>query len=169
MLVDFAQLSSNKDQRPKTKKPVVVELNRRDVTYGIEHDPKKNPGDVRITTSGLYVLIAAPQIGRKKGNKPKYIDFWLRQNGEDILDSNIRINVMNKDHKTVIINQVMMPFRQDDVINLMMSVEDPKDGLGIETFHPKGEPRIPSIIFSMHLVREWDQMISKEKPRKGVQ
>ncbi len=51
----------------------------------------------------------------------------------------------------------------------MMSVEVANEGLGIETFHPKGEPRIPSIILSMHLVREWDQMISKEKPRKGVQ
>jgi hypothetical protein len=169
MLVDFAQLSSNKDQRPKTTKPVVVELHRTDVTFGIEHEPEKNSGDIKITTSGLYVLIAAPQIGRKSGTKPRYIDFWLRKNGKDILDSNIRITTINKYFKTVVVNQTMMPFRQDDVINLMMSVEVANEGLGIETFHPKGEPRIPSIIFSMHLVREWDQMISKEKPRKGVQ
>ncbi len=169
MLVDFAQLSSNKDQRPKTTKPVVVKLHRNVVSYGIEHDSKKNPGDIKISTSGLYVIIAAPQIGRLKGTKPRYIDFWLRVNGKDSVDSNIRINVLTKDHKDVIVNQTMMPFRQDDVINLMMSVEVPNEGLGIETFHPKGEPRIPSIIFSMHLVREWDQMISKEKPREGVQ
>ena len=45
MLVDFAQLSSDKDQRPKTTKPVLVELNRNDYTYGIEHDVKKSPAD----------------------------------------------------------------------------------------------------------------------------
>ena len=169
MLVDFAQLSSDKDQRPKTTKPVVVELNRNDFTYGIEHDIKKSPADIKITTSGLYVLIAAPQVGRLKGNKARYIDIWLRKNGEDIPASNIRTNLHNKDAKSVAINQTMVPFRQDDIINIMMSVSVGNEGVGIECIKPKGEPIIPSIIVSMHLVREWDQMISTQKPREGVQ
>jgi len=169
MLVDFAQLSSNKDQRPKTTKPVVVQLDSNDVAYGIEHDPKKNSGDIKITTSGLYALIAAPQIGRLKGNKTQYVDVWLRKNGEDIPSSNVRANLHDKNVKDVIVNQTMMPFRQDDVINIMMSVSVPNEGLGIECIKPKGEPTIPSIIVSMHLIREWDQMTSLQKPREGVQ
>jgi len=36
----------------------------------------------------------------------------------------------------------------------MMSVEVPDEGLGIEAIHPTGEPLIPSIIFSMHNIKD---------------
>lgn len=48
----------------------------------------------------------------------------------------------------------MMPFSSGDVINLMMSVEVPDEGLGLDVIRPEGEPLIPSIIFSMHKIKE---------------
>jgi len=169
MLVDFCQISSNQTQRPKTKKPIAIKLNRNDVIYGMEHSTRKNAEDIIIKTSGLYAIIAAPQVGRVKDGNPKYIDFWFRLNGQDIPNSNVRVSVKSNSSKDVVTNQTMMPFRAEDIINVMMSVESASDGLGIEALNPKGEPTVPSIIYSMHLIREWDTMTSKEKPRVGVQ
>jgi len=47
-----------------------------------------------------------------------------------------------------------MPFDAGDLINIMMSVEVPDEGLGIEAIHPTGEPLIPSIILSLHKIRD---------------
>jgi len=50
-----------------------------------------------------------------------------------------------------------MPFDAGDLINVMMSVEVPDEGLGIEAIHPTGEPLIPSIILSMHKIKDVTQ------------
>lgn len=155
MTVSFAQISSTEDQRPKTTKPTVVTLNQNDAISGIEHTSDENPGDIRIPESGVYVVIAAPQIGRTKGTKPRYVDIWLRKNGTDIPHSNVRLVIRTKDDKDVIVNQTMLPFNRDDIINIMMSVEVTGEGLGLETIKPKGEPVIPSIILSMHKIKEY--------------
>jgi len=153
MPIDYAQISSTEDQRPTVTTPVVVELNQNDSISGIEHTAE-NPQDIRIADSGIYVLIFAPQVGRKSGDKPRFVDFWLRKNGTDISNSNVRIIISKNDHKDVIVNQLMMPFNSGDVINFMMSVEVGDEGLGIEAIHPTGEPLIPSIIFSMHKIKD---------------
>ena len=54
----------------------------------------------------------------------------------------------------------MMPFNRDDIINIMMSVEVADEGLGLETIRPKGEPVIPSIIFSMLKIKESGSLTS---------
>ena len=48
----------------------------------------------------------------------------------------------------------MMPFSSGDVINLMMSVKVPDEVLVLEAIRPEGESLIPSIIFSMHKIKE---------------
>ena len=158
---DFAQLSSGIDQRPKSTKPTVVTLDTQDAILGIRHDIKK-PGDIVIKTPGLYVLIAAPQIGRKSGTKAKFIDFWIRKNGKDIPNSNIRATLRTDESKDVIVNQAMLMLEADDVLNFMMNVESADDGLGLEAINPKGRPTIPSIILSMRLEEEFDSVIAKE-------
>jgi len=122
-------------------------LNQNDSISGIEHSAEK-PGTIRIQNSGIYVLIAAPQVGRKSGTQDRFIDFWLRKNGTDIANSNVRA-VVNGKSKDVVINQSMMPFEAGDLINIMMSVEVPDEGLGIEAIHPTGEPLIPRIDFCL--------------------
>ena len=65
---------------------------------------------LRIADSGIYVLIAAPQVGRTSGTKARFVDFWLRKNGTDIQNSNVRVVIGEDSNKDVIVNQTMMPF-----------------------------------------------------------
>ncbi len=153
MPVDYAQISSTEDQRPTITTPVQITLNQNDSISGIEHSAEQ-PGTVRIKDSGVYVLIASPQVGRTSGKEDRFVDFWLRKNGTDIANSNVRVVVGNKGSKDVIVNQTMMPFDVGDLINIMMSVEVPDEGLGIEAIQPTGEPLIPSIIFSLHKIKD---------------
>ena len=153
MPVDYAQISSTEDQRPTVTTPVAVTLNQNDSISGIQHSVE-NPGTVKITESGIYVMISAPQVGRTSGTKARFVDFWLRKNGTDIQNSNVRKVIGENESKDVIVNQTMMPFNAGDLINVMMSVEVPDEGLGIEAIHPTGEPLIPSIIFSMHKIKD---------------
>lgn len=158
MTVSFAQISSTENQRPKDTKPTIITLNQNDAISGIEHTSDENPGDIRVTESGVYVVIAAPQIGRTSGTEPRYVDIWLRKNDTDIPHSNVRLVIRTKEDKDVIINQTMMPFNRDDIINIVMSVEVTDEGLGLETIRPKGEPVIPSIIFSMLKIKEYGSL-----------
>jgi hypothetical protein len=153
MTVEFAQIISTLDQRPNTLEPMPVFMDQNDAISGIEHT-NEHPADIRIVESGTYVLIAAPQVGRTSGNGPGSVDFWLRKNGTDIPNSNVRAVVSDDDHKDVIVNQTMMPFQAGDVINVMMAVERTGEGLGIEAIKTQGRPLIPSIIFSMHKIKD---------------
>jgi len=153
MPVDYAQISSTEDQRPSVTTPVQVTLNQNDSISGIEHTAEQ-PGTIRIKDPGVYILIAAPQVGRTSGKENRFVDFWLRKNGTDVANSNVRVVVAEKESKDVIVNQTMMPFDAGDLINIMMSVEVPDEGLGIEAIHPTGEPLIPSIILSLHKIRD---------------
>ncbi len=169
MPVDYAQITSTEDQRPTVTTPVAVELNQNYSISGIEHSVE-NPGIIKIRESGIYVLISAPQVGRTTGEKARFVDFWLRKNGTDIPNSNVRIIISKNDHKDVIVNQLMMPFNAGDVVNFVMSVEVGDEGLGIEAIHPTGEPLIPSIIFSMHKIKDVSevQYISTAKGTKRM-
>ena len=163
MIRDFAQLSCNHDQRPKKgKTSVPISLNVNDSLVGIEHFTTKDNSIIRIKTSGLYFVIAAPQIGRKKGNVARYVDVWLRKNGEDVQNSNIRANLFHGTSKDVIINQSMIPLFREDELQIMMSVETGNEGLGLEAIKPKGEPTIPSIILSMRMVEEYDELLEDQ-------
>ena len=72
----------------------------------------------------------------------------------DIANSNVRCNLDTSAAKDVVVNQAMMPFAAGDVINVMMAVEKAGDGIGIEAIRTSGRPLIPSIIFSMHKIKE---------------
>ncbi len=153
MAITYAQITSTVDQRPSGTSPTLITMNQNDEISGIEHSTQ-NPGDILIKEAGVYVIIAAPQVGRTSGNEERYVDIWLRRNGVDIANSNVRNVVGTIKAKDVIVSQTMMSFDSGDVVNVMMSVETPNEGLGIEAIHPKGEPTIPSIIFSMHKIKE---------------
>ena len=155
MTVEFAQIISTQDQRPDTTDPVPVLMDQNDAISGIEHS-SDNPGDIRIIESGTYVVIAAPQVGRTSGDERRNVDFWFRKNGNDIPDSNVRIVIGTSGDKDVIVNQTMMPFQAGDVLNVMMAVEKTGEGLGIEAIRTPDRPLIPSIIFSMHKIKESD-------------
>ncbi len=163
MIKAFAQMSCNHDQRPKKgKQATPISLNVNDAITGIEHFTTKDNSIIRIKQSGLYFIIAAPQIGRKKGNTSRYVDVWMRKNGEDVPNSNIRANLYHGTSKDVIINQSMIPLFREDEIQVMMSVETGNEGLGLEAIKPKGEPTIPSIILSMRMTEEYDELLEDQ-------
>ena len=163
MIRDFAQMSCNHDQRPKKAKTATpVALNVNDAITGIEHFTTKDNSIIRIKRSGLYFIMAAPQVGRKKGAVSRYVDIWMRKNGEDIPNSNIRANLYHGTSKDVIVNQSMIPLFREDEVQVMMSVETANEGLGLECIKPKGEPVIPSIILSMRMVEEYDELLEDQ-------
>jgi len=153
MTIEFAQIISTIDQRPDTTDPIPVLMDQNDAISGIEHS-NEHPADIRILESGTYVVIAAPQVGRKSGNEASSVDFWLRKNGTDVANSNVRCTITDGNDKDVIVNQTMMPFKAGDVLNVIMAVEKTGEGLGIEAIKTEGRPLIPSIIFSMHKIKD---------------
>ena len=116
------------------------------------------------------MLIAAPQVGRTNGTAARYVDFWLRRNDRDIPNSNVRCVLRTGENKDVIVNQTMMPFTAGDVINVMMAVEATGEGLGIEAIKPENRPMIPSIIFSMHKIKDHQEghWVSTQRGTKKV-
>jgi len=169
MTIEFAQIISTIDQRPDTTDPVPILMDQNDAISGIEHS-NEHPADIRIVESGTYVVISGPQVGRTSGDEPSCVDFWLRKNGTDIANSNVRITLNDNDHKDVIVNQMMMPFKAGDVLNMMMAVEKTGQGLGIEAIRTEGRPLIPSIIFSMHKIKDSveGRWISTQKGTKKI-
>ena len=169
MTVEFAQIISTLDQRPETTDPVPVFMDQNDAIAGIEHS-SEHPADIRITESGTYVVIAAPQVGRQSGTEAGAVDFWLRRNNQDIPNSTVRAVIRKNDDKDVIVNQTMMPFNAGDIINVMMAVERTGEGLGIEAIRTEGRPLIPSIIFSMHKIKDHTEghWVSTQKGTKKI-
>jgi len=153
MAVEYAQIISTLDQRPETTDPVPVFMDQNDAISGIEHSAD-HPADIRIAESGTYVVIAAPQVGRTSGDKPGHVDFWLRKNDKDIPNSNVRATIRTSEEKDVIVNQTMMSFNAGDVLNVVMAVSKVGEGLGVEAIKTEGRPLIPSIIFSMHKIKD---------------
>ena len=153
MPIEYAQIISTIDQRPDTTEPVPVFMDQNDGISGIEHSID-HPADIVIAESGVYVVIAAPQVGKKSGDGPEHVDFWLRKNGKDMPNSNVRCTIRTNEYKDVIVNQTMSAFKSGDVLNVMMAVDTVGDGLGIEAIKTDGRPLIPSIIFSMHKIKD---------------
>ena len=142
----FGQFCSIKTQRPKTLEPTEIELDIQEDMLGQEHTINFEKCTVNITNTGMYLIMVAPQIGRVKGEKPAWLDFWLRINGVDVPNSNIRYSSIHHKQQDVALLQVVTHLGKTDTINIMMSVENLEDGLGIEAIEPEGEPLVPSII-----------------------
>ena len=145
----FGQFSSTQSQRPNTIGPVEIELDTQEDTIGKEYSLYCEKGDIMIKKSGLYLIIAGPQVGKERGDKPRWIDFWFRVNNKDIPNSNVRYTIKDAWEKNVIITQTVTHLSNGDMLNVMMSVEDTEEGIGIEAIQPVGEPLVPSIILTI--------------------
>ena len=141
---DFAQLSLSTDLRPNTTNPVKVILDTNDGSQGITN----NKGDITIGSDGLYLIFAAPQVGRLSGYKPGWVTCWLKLNGKDVTNSNVLLNLVNN-QKDVIISQGAMRLNAGDKLNVMMGIERTGEGLGLEAIKPDNQPLVPGIIFTI--------------------
>ena len=141
----YLQASSTITQCPG-KVPEVVKMDIMDAADGLAIKNNK----ITVSEAGAYLIVAAPQVGREGGGPGGCFDLWLRVNGKDVANSNVQLcqdaDSMAKD---VIISQGIVPLKAGDVVEVMMSANNPKANLCIEAIQPAGEPLVPSIIFSM--------------------
>ena len=145
----FGQLASTKTQRIDSLKPVEIQLDTQEDVAGGVHTIDFDKSDIIIKQSGMYLIIAAPQIGKARGTRSRWMDFWVRVNNVDVPHSNIRRAITDSQEKDVIGLNVVMPLNRGDAVNIMMSGETEGEGLGIEAIEPDGEPSIPSIIVTI--------------------
>lgn len=145
----FGQLASNKIQRPTTLEPVKVELDSQEDLAGGVHTVDFQQGDVIIKQSGMYLLIACPQVGKTRGTSNRWIDFWVRINNVDLPNSTIRRVISDSQEKDVVLLNTVTHLNKGDALTVMMAVEVESEGLGIEAIEPDGEPTIPSIIVTL--------------------
>jgi hypothetical protein len=104
---------------------------------------------VIINEGGTYLIVAAGQVGKTSGNTTCNVDLWLRQNGEDVANSNTRASVPTANDTIVLVSQAIMPLKPDDTINTMMSISATDQGCGLINTALPSEPTIPAIIFSI--------------------
>ena len=145
----FGQFSSNVSQRPNTIKPYEIQLDSQEDAAGGVHTIDFDKGDIIIKQSGMYLIIAGPQISKVRGTTPRWIDFWVRVNNVDVPNSNIRAVLVDPQEKTVVPLNLVMPLNRGDTANIVMAMETNDEGLGIEAIVPDGEPTIPSIIVTV--------------------
>ena len=117
---------------------------------GVLHTvPSRNAADVIVNKEGSYLIVASGQVGKTSGNITCNVNLWLKQNGQDVGNSNTRFAVNTKNDTVVLVSQAIMPLKMNDTINTMMSVSQPNQGCGLINTLPTGEPDIPAIIFSI--------------------
>ena len=121
----------------------------------LKNDPAFEP--LRVTSAvsgGNPVFEAEPaqavQVGKEVGESDEYVDVWIRQNGKDVDNSNCRQQIKDPKFTTVLVCQGIAECKAGDVFNVAISSSSPDKGLGAVAVKPKGEPVIPSIIFSMY-------------------
>jgi hypothetical protein len=151
--VAYAQLSSAKTQRSKTHEPVKVRFELRDAISGIEFDPRIDNTSIEILHDGAYFVMAAPQVGRLRGDpdKPSCANFFISINDKQVENSNVTLCLAKGDPTTkdVIITQGIIPLSKGDKVSVMMSTINTETGMGAEALNPEHEPTVPSIIFSI--------------------
>jgi len=145
----FGQFSSKKTQRVDTLKPIEIILDGQEDVAGGVHTIDFDKGDIIIKQSGMYLIIAGPQVGKNKGTRNRWVDFWLRVNNVDVPDSNVRRVLTDSQEKDVIPLNAVIPLNRGDTMNIMMAAETDSEGIGIEVIEPDGEPTIPSIILTI--------------------
>ncbi len=145
----FGQFSSMKTQTVDTLKPIEIKLDTQEDVAGGVHTIDFEKGNIIIKQSGMYLIIAGPQVGKTSGTRNRWIDFWLRVNNVDVPNSNIRRVLTDSQEKDVIPLNAVIPLNRGDNMNIMMAAETDSEGIGIEAIEPDGEPTIPSIIVTI--------------------
>jgi hypothetical protein len=147
----YGQISSSTSQKAGTD-GTLVKMDSNDALGGLEHDDKANSPDVTIKTDGVYFMVAAIQVGKDSGDGDDYIDVWMKQNGKDVDNSGCRQVIKDASFTTVLVCQGIAECKAGDKFNVVISTNSADKGVGIVKIAPKGEPAIPSIIFSIYKI-----------------
>ena len=137
----YAQLSSTEAQAAGAS-PKAVTLNATDAAKGITNAN----GVVTISEAGTYFVIAAGQVGSTTGGKGS-VKLWMRLDGKDIDNSNAEQTV-NGSSTAVLVCQGVVEAKAGSKLELMFGASQSDQGLGLVVLKPKGEPTVPSMIFT---------------------
>jgi len=145
----FGQFSSSKSQTVDASEHIKIDLDSQEELQSGAHSIDFDRGDIKIKQSGMYMILAAPQVCRAKGSIAHWIDFWIRINNRDLSNSTVRRAVGDFKQKDVVPLNAVTALKSGDTINIMMTAETEDEGIGIESIEPDGEPEIPSIIVTI--------------------
>lgn len=139
----YAQLSSSENQLGDVK-PKVVSLNQDDAVGGGISNAK---GVITFKEAGTYFVMAAGQVGSTDGKGKGTVRLWVKQNGEDVANSNTE-QTIHPGFTAVLVCQGVAEIKAGDKLELAFSVSKAGEKLGLIASKPAGEPAIPSMIFS---------------------
>ena len=137
----YAQLSST-DTQPGSTEPKPASLNSNDALKELGHDK----GVVTVKEAGTYFVMAAAQVGSTTGGSGS-VRMWMRINGKDVDNSNTE-QTITPNFTSVLVCQGLAEAKAGDKIEVWFSVSKTGEGLGLVALKPKGEPVVPSVIFS---------------------
>lgn len=137
----YAQLSSTENQ-PGAVTPKLVTMNSNDALKGMMHEK----GTLTVKEAGAYFVMAAAQVGSSADGSGS-VRMWMRVNGKDVANSNTE-QTIEPGFTAVLVCQGIAEVKAGDTIETYFSVSKAGEGLGLIASMPKGEPTIPSVIFS---------------------
>ncbi len=128
----YAQLSSSENQLGSTT-PKVVTLNQEDAVKGISNDK----GVVTFKEAGTYFVMAAAQVGSAGGNGKGTVRLWMRQNGQEVANSNTEQTIM-PGFTAVLVCQGVAEIKAGDKLELVFAVSTAGENLGLIASKPEG-------------------------------
>jgi hypothetical protein len=131
----FAQLSSAVDQQPGN----LVQFATKDSLQGLS----STANSVNILQKGSYLIIASPQVTATGDGS--CLDAWIVVNQVAVKNSGVRICQAKAGDTNVVVSQVMMNLKPGDKVQVQTSGKNAK----LDAIEAKGEPLIPSIIFTV--------------------
>ncbi len=105
-----------------------------------------NKGSIAINQDGIYFAIAAGQVGGTGSKSAGSLRLWLRKGGIDVAKSNTE-QTITSNYTTVLVSQGICEAKQGNRLQLFHSARG--TGVGLIATQPKGEPAIPSMIFTL--------------------
>jgi len=103
------------------------------------------PSKINILEDGAYMIIIAPQVGGLGGDSKATADYWVKVNGEDAANSNVRY-VSADEYYDVIICQGVYELSAGDSVEVYGSGSNSQNVF----LAPEGEPAVPSIIVTAY-------------------
>jgi hypothetical protein len=141
----YAQLSSLTTQVPTSGIPTNVRLDSIDALKNLELDATKEK--IVIKESGIYLLLAAGQIGSTNQVTAGYVDFWYLKNGKSVPNSNGRMSVDPANATGVLMLQSVMELHAGDTLSIAYISSGAS--IGFVFTRPDNEPAIPSMVWTI--------------------
>lgn len=144
----FAQLSSNTSQLAVNTNATLITYDSEEALSGISH----TVGNSRITiqSNGTYMFIIGGQVAMSGGGAQKNVDYWLRKGGVDVVNSGIRLSLLNANDTDVLILNYALNLVANDYVELVQAADSGSVGIGLTRLTAfAGGPNIPAVIVSV--------------------